>query len=171
MSLDLEVLATSFERVQKESGGTRAFGLRFYERLFEKYPSVKPLFNTPAEEQHKKLVASLKVILKLASQPEQFVPYLRAMAVRHIDYGTKAEHYPAVKENLLAVLQEHLSKEGKWTEAMQQNWSAALDAVNAVMMETTENPEAYADELKAAGFQPDGSRQDQKAPWELAGVS
>ena len=50
MSLNTALLTETFKRAQHENGGAQALGLRFYERLFEKYPSVRPLFNTPPAE-------------------------------------------------------------------------------------------------------------------------
>lgn len=169
MGLQLDVLKATFQRAQQENGGARALGLRFYERLFEQYPGVKPLFKTPPEEQHKKLLASIGAILSSATNPEQMVPFLQAMAIRHVSYGTDNAHYPAVKENLVAVLGEHLSKEGQWTEAMAQAWNEALDAVNSVMTEAASNPKACEDNLKKAGYLPNGFRvKQEETPWELA---
>jgi hemoglobin-like flavoprotein len=168
MSLNVELIAQTFSRAKLENGGVRALGLRFYERLFEKYPAVKPLFNTPPEEQHKKLMASVGAIVASVTQPDVMVPYLHAMGIRHLKYDTFAEHYPAVNENFVAVLGEHLSKEGDWTPDMKENWEAAMEAVSNVMIEAANNPEAYADELQAAGYQPDGFKATTNKPWELA---
>ena len=116
--MDTALIAETLERAKRENGGVRTLGLRFYERLFEKYPAVKPLFHTPPEEQHKKLMASIGAIVASVTQPEKMVPYLHAMGIRHLSYQTQDAHYPAVKENLLAVLEEHLAIEGEWTDAM-----------------------------------------------------
>ncbi len=63
MSLNVALLRETFERVKVENGGATALRMAFYKRLFEKYPSVKPLFHTPPEEQHKKLMASISAIV------------------------------------------------------------------------------------------------------------
>lgn len=167
MTINTELLRETMKRASAENGGTTALGLRFYERLFEKYPQVKPLFNTPPQEQHKKLMASLGAIVAGASKPEELLPYLRAMAIRHIQYGTQAAHYPAVAENLLAVLEEHLSAEGEFTPAMRQTWSEALEFIGCVMVEAANKPEAYQEELAAAGYKPDGFRADTATPWVM----
>lgn len=164
-------MAETWQRSKAEAGGLTALGLRFYERLFEKYPAVKPLFNAPPEEQHKKLMASIGVILATVTKPDQMVPYLHASGIRHLKYGTAEAHYPAVKENLLAVLEEHLSKEGEWTEEMNSNWDAALTTIAGVMIEAANEPEKYADEIKQAGYQPDGFRADTNEPWLVADVT
>lgn len=168
MTLNVALIAETFERAKRENGGTTALGMRFYQRLFEKYPGVRPLFKTPPEEQHKKLMASLAAIVGTVTQPEKMLPYLRAMGVRHIQYGTLRAHYPAVKENLVAVLGEHLSKEGEWTEEMAQNWNAAQEVVSGIMIEAAEKPEAFAQELKDSGYLPNGFKVTLAEPWELS---
>jgi hemoglobin-like flavoprotein len=167
MTLNVAVIAESFDRAKRENGGLRALGLRFYERLFEKYPGVKHLFNSPPEEQHKKLMASLGAIVVSVRQPEVMLPYLHAMGIRHNAYRTEDAHYGAVAENLLAVFNEHLSKEGQWTEEMHTNWAAAIQAIAEIMIDATHHPEKYREELATAGFQPDGFRANNPKPWEL----
>jgi iron-sulfur cluster repair di-iron protein len=170
LEVDTMLLNETYTRLKSENGGTTAFGLRFYERLFENYPSVRPLFNTPPEEQHKKLMASIGVIVTSAGNPEALLPYLHAMGIRHVKYGTMNDHYTAVKENLLAVLNEHLSKEGEWTPAMHQAWDEALTNVASIMIDGANHPEAYRDEMVAAGYQPDGFKATGKE-WLTSPVS
>lgn len=166
-TLNPDLLAETLNRARRENGGIQRLGLRFYERLFEKYPQVRPLFNTPPEEQHKKLMASLGAIVAGVRQTETLLPYLRAMAIRHVAYGTEAAHYPAVGENLLAVLREHLSTEGEWTEAMQTAWEDALGLISQIMIEAANNPKAHRETLLSAGYQPDGFKKNDPQPWLL----
>lgn len=168
MSLNTTLLVETFQRVKQENGGIPAFGLRFYERLFEKYPTVRPLFNSPPEAQQKKLMASLGAIVAGANNTEQLVPYLHAMGIRHLKYGTENGHYGAVAENLLAVLQEHLTQEGEWREEMKIAWTDALELVAAIMIEAANQPKAYETELLQAGYQPDGFKPKNLEPWLLA---
>jgi methyl-accepting chemotaxis protein len=168
MNLNVALIAATFERAKKENGGATALGLRFYQRLFEKYPSVRPLFKTPPEAQHKKLMASVAAIVATVTQPDKMMPYLHAMGIRHNAYGTENAHYPAVQENLIAVLGEHLSQEGEWTEEMQQNWEAALAVISAVMMTAANHPDEYSQEIINAVYMPDGFKSNNPKPWELA---
>ncbi len=168
MSLNTALLSDTLKRAQTENGGIRSLGLRFYERLFEKYPAVRPLFITPPEEQHKKLMASLGAIVAGVNHLDLLVPYLHAMGIRHLKYKTEPGHYAAVGENLLAVLKEHLSKEGEWTDEMQTAWAEAIEVVATVMIEAANNPAHYEDELVKAGYQPDGFKAADPEPWLLA---
>lgn len=168
MSLNTALLAETFKRAQTENGGTKALGLRFYQRLFEKYPGVRPLFSTPPEEQHKKLMASLGVIVAGVNNTEMLVPYLHAMGIRHLKYKTENDHYNAVGENLLAVLGEHLSKDGQWTDEMQSAWTDAVTLVAKIMIDAANEPEQFKDELAQAGYQPDGFKANDPQPWLVA---
>lgn len=168
MSLNVELLRETFERAKCENGGATALGMSFYARLFEKYPSVRPLFKTPPEEQHKKLIASVSAIVGAVEKPEILLPYLRAMGIRHLKYKTENSHYAAVSENLVAVMSEHLSKEGEWTEAMKETWEAALETVSNIMIEAADNPEKFREELAASGFEADGFKKNNPRPWELS---
>jgi hemoglobin-like flavoprotein len=168
MSLNVNLLRETFERAKIENGGVTALGMRFYARLFEKYPSVRPLFITPPEEQHKKLLASVSAIVAAVEKPDVLIPYLHAMAIRHLKYKTENTHYPAVTENLVTVLAEHLSKEGKWTDEMRNTWEAALATVNKIMIEAADNPVKFAEELAANGFEPNGFRKNDPRPWVLS---
>ena len=159
MTLNVTLLRETFERAKRENGGVTALGMSFYKRLFEKYPQVKPLFHTPPEEQHKKLMASLGSIVGGVEQPDQLLPYLHAMGIRHLKYKTETAHYAAVGENLLAVLGEHLAKEGDWSEEMQDTWTAAIEVVANSMIEAADNPELFRDELEDHGYGIDGFRK------------
>ncbi len=167
MTLNAALLNETFQRAKKENGGLRSLGLSFYERLFSKYPQVKPLFNTPPEEQHKKLMASIASIVAAVTDLERLLPYLRAMAIRHLKYKTESAHYAAVAENLVAVLAAHLSVEGEWTSQMQSAWEEALNTVNQVMIEAAENPDKYKDELEKNGYEADGFKKTDREPWVL----
>ncbi len=159
MSMNVALLRETFERAKRENGGTTALGLSFYKRLFEKYPSVKPLFHSPVKEQHKKLMASLGAIVGGVEQPERLLPYLHAMGIRHLKYKIENAHYDAVGENLVVVLGEHLSQEGDWTTGMADTWEAALAIVAKAMIEASDNPGAFSAELAKLGYDADGFRK------------
>jgi len=169
--MDVNVLKETLDRAGKENGGLDALGMRFYARLFEKYPSVKPLFHAPREMQQKKLMASVGAIVASVANPEKLSPYLHAMGIRHLKYKTEDAHYPAVAENLIAVLKEHLSVEGQWTAEMESTWAEALNAVASLMIEAANKPDLFRAELKLAGYGEDGFRLQPEGEESLAAVS
>lgn len=168
MALNAALLRETFERAKSENGGATSLGMAFYKRLFEKYPAVKPLFKTPPEEQHKKLMTSVAAIVGAVEDPERLVPYLHAMGIRHLAYKTVPEHYAAVGENLVSVLGTHLSKEGEWTDEMKETWQAALEVVSNIMIEAGNDPDKFKEEMKDKGYEPNGFKKDDPRPWVLA---
>jgi hemoglobin-like flavoprotein len=134
MALNPELLKACIERAKHENGGMAALGNRFYKRLFQHYPQVRSLFPEKMDTQAAKLMAALGWIVANVENADVFKPYIEDMAVRHLDYGTLQAHYPAVGENLLAVLEEHLSAEGTFTLDMKTAWADAYQAIADIMM-------------------------------------
>ncbi len=131
MGLNIELLESSFKLVAPQGD---ALVTRFYERLFEKYPVVKPLFkNASISEQKKKLLASLVLVIQNLRHPEKLTPVLQEMGARHVGYGAKPAYYDAVGENLLAVLGEFAGE--AWTPEVSQAWTDAYGAIKKIMLE------------------------------------
>ncbi len=130
MGLNVELLESSFKLVAPQGD---ALVTRFYERLFKKYPSVKPLFKkTSIKEQKKKLLASLVLVIQNLRRPDKLTPVLQDMGARHVGYGAQAAHYDAVGENLLAVLGEFAGS--AWTPQVKQAWTDAYTAIKTIML-------------------------------------
>jgi methyl-accepting chemotaxis protein len=130
MGLNVEVLEQSFNLVAPKG---EALVARFYERLFQKYPSVKPLFkNASMKDQKKKLLASLVLVIQNLRRPDKLAAALRGLGARHVPYGAQPAHYDAVGENLLAVLGEFAGK--AWTPAVKHAWTEAYSAIKTTML-------------------------------------
>ena len=113
---------------------------RFYERLFEKYPEVHPLFsNVDMGDQKKKLLASLSLVVNNLRKPDVLTDALQQLGKRHQAYGAIEAHYPAVQENLLAVMQEMAGD--AWTDQIHNAWSQALTQISEIMLEAYEESE------------------------------
>ena len=131
MALQVEVLEQSFKRVAPQG---KALVKRFYERLFARYPAVRPLFrglSMPA--QRKKLLASLALVVSNLRRPDRLREALLGLGARHVGYGARPAHYEAVGENLLAVLGEFAG--AAWTPNVKQAWAEAYAAVTSIMLE------------------------------------
>ena len=130
MGLNVDVLESSFKLVAPQS---EALVTRFYERLFKKYPAVKPLFKkTSIKEQKKKLLASLVLVIQNLRHPDKLTGALQDMGARHVGYGAQPAHYDAVGENLLAVLEEFAGS--AWTPTVKQAWTDAYGAIKSIML-------------------------------------
>ena len=105
----------------------------FYERLFEVAPQVKAMFPADMTEQRQKLMATLGVVVNGLSNLESVLPALSALAKRHVAYGVKPEHYPAVGSALLWTLEKGLGD--AWTTEVADAWTAAYSTLSGYMIE------------------------------------
>ena len=80
----------------------------FYDRLFEIDPGLRPLFKSDLSEQKKKLVQMLGTAVSGLNDLAALVPAVRALGVRHAEYGVKPEHYAPVGSALLWTLKKGL---------------------------------------------------------------
>ncbi len=106
---------------------------RFYARLFQNYPEVRPLFSsTDMPSQEKKLLSAIKLVVKNVDNMQSLDEVLHNMGQRHEGYGVKAGHYPAVADTLLSVMAELAGD--KWTDEVQQAWSDSLQFIAEKML-------------------------------------
>ena len=105
----------------------------FYQKLFTHYPGVKPLFaHVDFDQQRKKLLASLVLVVNNLRKPEKLLPALDQLGVRHVDYSTKPQHYPAVGRTLLESLAEVAGD--LWGTELEEAWATAYGVISSRMM-------------------------------------
>ena len=104
----------------------------FYDRLFEVAPAVKAMFPADMTEQRKKLMATLAVVFNGLSNLESILPAASALAVRHVNYGARPEHYPVVGGALLWTLEKGLG--AAWTPDVAAAWTAAFATLSTFMI-------------------------------------
>lgn len=104
----------------------------FYGRLFEIAPSVAPLFRGDMQEQGKKLMATLAVVVNGLSNLETILPAASALAKRHVGYGVTAGDYAPVGEALLWTLERGLG--AQWTPELAAAWTAAYGVLSEFMI-------------------------------------
>ena len=110
----------------------------FYGRLFEIAPETKALFHGDMTEQGRKLMTTLAVVVNGLKNLDAVLPAAKALAVRHVSYGVKAEHYKPVGEALIWTLATGLGAD--FTPDVKESWLAAYGALSGVMI-----AEAYGD--------------------------
>ncbi|MEZ5292389.1 MAG: protein kinase [Vicinamibacterales bacterium] len=127
----IECLEESFAKLTPRAADLAA---RFYARLFERYPSVKPLFaHTSMRRQQQHLVGALTLVIDHLRSPDQSEPHLRALGERHAGYGAFPSHYPAVTGVLVDTIREMLGAD--WNDEVESAWHEGLDAVAGAMMQ------------------------------------
>lgn len=130
LGLDVETLESSFNLIAPRA---EELVRRFYEELFKRYPGVVPLFaSTTPEEQQKKLLASLKLVVSNVRKPDVLGKALSDLGERHQNYGALPEHYSAVATTLIDVMKEIAGAE--WNSTIEQAWRDALKLISDTMI-------------------------------------
>ncbi|MFZ2099599.1 MAG: globin family protein [Oricola sp.] len=126
---EIDLVQASFAKVAPISAAAAEL---FYGRLFDIAPEVRPLFTTPLDEQGRKLMMTLAVVVNGLRNLGDILPTASALAVRHVGYGVKAEHYAPVGEALIWTLEQGLGD--AFTEEVRQAWLSAYTALSGAML-------------------------------------
>jgi hemoglobin-like flavoprotein len=124
------LVQASFEKVVPIADDAAAL---FYERLFQIAPDVRPLFKTDIKEQGRKLMTALATVVRSLDHLDTVLPAVKALAVRHTQYGVKPQHYEPVGAALLWTLQQGLG-EG-FTPETAEAWRTAYGLLSTTMIE------------------------------------
>ena len=137
LGLDVQTLEASFNLL-----APRAEELveRFYKELFKQHPAVIPMFkNTSVEEQQKKLLAAIKLVIENVRKPEVLGSALSGLGSKHQAFGAAPEHYQAVATTLIGVMKDMAGT--AWTNQIQSAWEHALNTIAEVMLSGYESQE------------------------------
>lgn len=105
MSLNVEVLEQSFERVKPHA---TEFSRSFYNNLLTDYPQLRRLFaKTNMEDQQQKLMMSLVLVVENLRNSNYLKTILKNLGERHMSYGAVQEHYPMVGAALLKTFESY----------------------------------------------------------------
>lgn len=130
MPLNAELIRESLGVVVERE---EAITPRFYERLFARYPQVRPLFGKNAPDaQAKMLQEAIVAVVDHLEEPEWLAETLGNMGMEHVDYGVTAEMYPWVAECLLDTLADIAAEE--WSDDYRLAWEEALGAIAGLML-------------------------------------
>jgi len=104
----------------------------FYSKLFFDMPYLEKLFHTPKEEQSRKLIEMLSVIVGRLDNLEELTEEIKQLAIRHVQYGVKEQHYKAVGTALLWTLQQGLGRD--WNEEIKEAWASCFHTLSTAMI-------------------------------------
>ncbi|MBC7921359.1 MAG: hypothetical protein H7Z75_09755 [Ferruginibacter sp.] len=96
-------------------------GALFYQRLFELDPALETLFKPDMTAQAKKLVDMLTLMVTKLQSMADIEEEVRALAQRHVHYGTRPEHYQTVGQALVHTLEMVLGD--RWDEETRRAWA------------------------------------------------
>ena len=124
----IALIQTSFAQVLPIAD---AAGILFYGRLFELDPSLKLLFTGDIQEQARKLMTMLKVVVNGLHRIDQLVPAVQELGRRHARYGVTDAHYDTVAAALLWTLSLGLGE--AFTPEAAAAWAAAYTLLAETM--------------------------------------
>lgn len=103
----------------------------FYRRLFELAPQVRPMFRRDLGEQGAMLMATLNTVVGSLEHLDRVLPVAQQIAVRHVGYGVRPEHYDTVGDALLWTLRQGLGEAA--TDDALAAWVTAYGTLAAAM--------------------------------------
>ncbi len=113
----------------------------FYSKLFEKDPSLKPMFKGDMKDQGKKLMSMIGTAVNGLNNLEAVVPAVQNLGKGHVAYGVQDKHYDTVGEALLETLDAGLGDaftaevKDAWTEVYTVLATTMKDAANSLPKE------------------------------------
>jgi hemoglobin-like flavoprotein len=105
----------------------------FYARLFETEPRLRGLFTTGPEQQARKFLHSLTMVVETLDAPERHMPVLRKLGERHAVYGVRSGDFDVVIRVLLEVLERHLGD--RFDAEVRAAWTRGLRFIASAMIE------------------------------------
>jgi len=120
---------TSFAKVAPIAEQAAAL---FYGRLFETEPETRALFSGDMEEQGRKLMAAIAMVVNNLGELQAVIPAVQDLAKRHVAYGVRPEHYAVVGAALLWTLEQGLGD--AFTPEIRAAWASAYGALSEVMI-------------------------------------
>jgi len=126
----IALVQSSFERLSPDLPALTA---RFYQELFQRDPSLRPLFPTDMSELRVKFAQKLTEIVQAMPRLGELLTHTRALGARHAGYGVRATDYQTVGESLIAAIAAVLGEE--FDAATREAWVLAFNIVAETMLE------------------------------------
>lgn len=134
----VQLVQSSFAQVAAIADAAAAL---FYENLFRRDPSLRPLFRGDMQAQGAKLMQMIAVAVNRLGNPETLVPVLENMGRRHAGYGVVDAHYDTVGAALLDTLAAGLGD--AFTPDVHAAWAEVYGFIAATMQRAAaEAPQA-----------------------------
>jgi hemoglobin-like flavoprotein len=112
-------------------------GQMFYERLFAIAPETRPMFKGDMAEQSQKLMDTLALAIGSLRDMPSLVATLESLALSHVDYGVRDEHYGTVGEALIWTLEKGLGE--AFTRDAREAWTALYGEITQTMRRAAAN--------------------------------
>ncbi|MDF2775330.1 MAG: putative hemoprotein [Geminicoccaceae bacterium] len=109
----------------------------FYGVLFERHPELRPLFaRTDMRAQYEKFAGMIDEIVRLRTEPREFVRSAVLLGQRHAAYGVGRDHYAPAGAALLEALATALGP--AFTPAVREAWADGYLLMSSIMCRAAE---------------------------------
>ena len=126
----ITLVQSSFERLGPDLPAVTA---RFYQEVFQRDPSLRPLFPSDMAELRVKFAQKLTEIVQTMPRLGELLTHTRALGARHVGYGVRAADYQTVGDSLIAALAGSLGEE--FDAPTREAWILAFNIVAETMLE------------------------------------
>ncbi len=106
----------------------------FYTELFAIDPSLRSMFGSNMQDQHRKLLSALAYVVRSLPAPERILNSIENLARMHVDYGVTPEQYTHFGNALLRMLRKGLG--AQFTPELGDAWTEAFRMLARTMVET-----------------------------------
>jgi hemoglobin-like flavoprotein len=133
-SEQMGLLAESWDAV---AGRREEIARAFYQVLFEHHPELRSLFTrTDMRSQYEKFAGMVDEIVRLRTEPREFVKSAVHLGQRHATYGVTRDQYGPAGAALLEVLAAALGP--AFTPAVREAWSDGWLLTSSIMARAAE---------------------------------
>lgn len=139
----IRLVKQTFEAIRPPSRTSELVVTRFYRRLFELDPELRPLFKGDIKAQGEKLMEMLAYLIDGLDNPATTLSTLRALGQRHATYGVQAKDYATMEAALLWTVQQSLG--ASYTPQVEAAWRAAYELIASVMQQAGAMEESHKD--------------------------
>jgi hemoglobin-like flavoprotein len=113
-------------------------GGTFYSKLFTDTASLRKMFPADMNEQYRKLMDMLSIVVARLDNLDELTDDIAAMAQRHVQYGVRPAHYKLVGKALLWTLAQGLGND--WTEEVKEAWTTCYTILSDTMINASGSP-------------------------------
>lgn len=130
MALKIELLRENFASISFKNDRLSEY---LYDNLFTRYPETRELFKTVRmDEQRKKIIHALAVVLRNFENPKFIAPYLQGLGLTHVAYGARPDLYEAIGECFLDAIAKVTGE--VWTDELAEAWTEAFEFLAGQML-------------------------------------
>ena len=132
-SLEIALIRRSFARAFMAKANIAKC---FYADLFLRAPDLRRIFPREMGPQQDKLNDMIATLVRESHRGESLSGPLRNMAIRHVAYGARPEHFPFLRDALVHALRTQIP--GGLVQAEVEAWIAGFDWVAGQMIPAME---------------------------------